>query len=89
MISGAAVSLYLVIAGWALIKRRLVIGGCSMLAVSILPVLWQAMATESEAKGEGMLAALLFLPALVMIAIGGLAALTKGARRFLANGQST
>jgi hypothetical protein len=79
-ISGGAVLLYLTVLGWALAKHRLLIGGCGMFAISILPVLWQAMATDSEAKGEGVLAALLSLPALLMIAAGGLMALARTAR---------
>jgi hypothetical protein len=88
-VSVAALLLYLGVLAWALVTRRLIVGGCGMLVVAALPVIWQALATDSEAKGEGVLPALLWLPALLVLATGIMLALANGARRLVRKMQRT
>lgn len=80
-VSLAAVLLYIGLLGWAIMKRRLIVGAFGMLIVASLPIIWQALATDSEAKGEGILAVLLWLPALLVLAIGTVLAVANRAGR--------
>lgn len=70
---GAAVRLFYL--------KRPILAGVAMAIIALIPPSWQAIFTDSEARGEGLLAALMLLPAILLILCGGIAALLRAVFR--------
>ena len=66
--------LYIVVAIWLLARQWPLRAGLAMVVVALLPLVWQAIFTDSGALGFGLLAALLLVPAFLLIAAGLLVA---------------
>jgi hypothetical protein len=75
--AAASFVIYLAVGIWLFYRRRPVLAGVAMGVVAFLPSLWQAVFTDSEAKGEGVITGLLLIPALLIILCGGIAALLR------------
>jgi hypothetical protein len=77
LISILTILLYLGVAIWLFYLKRPILAGVAMALIALIPPAWQAIFTDSEARGEGLLAALMLLPALLLIVCGGIAALLR------------
>jgi hypothetical protein len=66
-----AVGIYVLGLFWALWSRQLLRSSAIMALAAIIPLIWQVVFTDSEAKGEGLIAALL-LPIPILIVSGTL-----------------
>ena len=69
--------LYVGAAVWLFFLRRPILAGVAMGIIALIPPVWQAIFTDSEARGEGLLSALMLLPAILLIVCGTLAALLR------------
>jgi hypothetical protein len=74
----AVVPIYLIYRGWPLRA------GLAMLLVALLPLTWQGVFTDSDAKGFGILLAVMLPFPLLIIAWGLIAAILRGVRRLRA-----
>jgi len=70
-------ALYVGAAVWLFFLKRPILAGVAMGVIALIPPIWQAIFTTSEARGEGLLAALMLLPALVLVVCGGVAAVLR------------
>jgi len=75
-------ALYLVAPVPLLLRRRLISGGVLMLTAAMLPLLWQAYFTSSDAPGPAILLAL-EAPVPVILILAGLVTLFSRTARWL------
>jgi hypothetical protein len=68
----------------------LIRAGLAMMLVSLVPLLWQAIFTDSDAKGYGFLLMLMLPPALLLVLLGCLiAAIRLGLRLWQSHRSAT
>lgn len=65
-----AAAIYLIGGIWLLIKERPIRAGLVMMLASFIPLAWQLMFTETDAKGFALLLLLMLPPALGIILAG-------------------
>ncbi len=82
VVSVASIFLYFGLAAWGVMRKRFSLAGLAMCLAAMIPPVWQAVATDSEAKGEGLLATLLLVPAIIFVGIGIAKGLIGWLRRF-------
>jgi hypothetical protein len=81
LVALVCVGVYLVVGVWLLYKGWLVRAGVAMLGISLLPLLWQARFTDSNAKGFGVLLILMIPIPLLLIVAGAVAVAIRGVQR--------
>lgn len=59
--------LYVGVGIWLLVLRWPIRAGLAMASIALLPLIWQALFTDSEAHGAGLVPVFLLLPAVLLI----------------------
>jgi hypothetical protein len=69
--------LYVVVGAWLGVTGRPVRAGLAMIAIALLPLVWQATFTDSDAPGFGILFLFMLPVPLVLIAAGILGRISR------------
>lgn len=69
--------LYVVVGAWLGVTGRPVRAGLAMIAIALLPLVWQATFTDSDAPGFGILLLFMLPVPLVLIAAGILGRISR------------
>jgi hypothetical protein len=69
--------LYVVVGAWLGLTGRPVRAGLAMIAIALLPLVWQVTFTDSDAPGFGVLLLYMLPVPLVLIAVGILSRISR------------